>query len=81
MAGVMNDVVNGVRAISSRSGIGRRDTCRCVTRVGAGLFLFLHTLRDIDPGEPTNISFLLAFESIQAVPQSLCVNDAASKNM
>ena len=61
MAGVMNGVVIGVRAISSRSsGIGRRDTCRRVACVGAGLFL--HPFRDMDPDELTNIFSLLAFE-------------------
>ena len=60
MAGVMNGVVIGVRAISSRSGIGRRDTRRLVACVGAGLFL--HTFRDIDPEELTNMYSLLAFE-------------------
>ena len=69
MAGVINGVVIGVRAISSRSsGIGRRDTRRLVSCVGAGLFL--HTFRDIDPEELTNMYSLLAFELTQAVPQS-----------
>ena len=68
MAGVINGVVIGVRAISSRSGIGRRDTCRRVACVGAGLFL--HAFRDIDPAELTNMYSLLAFDWTQAAPQS-----------
>ena len=31
----------------------------------------------IDPGEPMNISWLIAVESTQAVPQSVCVKDGA----
>ena len=42
--------------------------------VGVGV----HT---IDPGEPENISFLLAFDWTQAAPQSFCLNDFAPSNM
>ena len=34
--------------------------------------------RAINPGEPENMSFLLAFDSSQVVPQSVCLNDFAS---
>ena len=63
---VLTDVVIGVRTISSRPGIGRRDTysgtdrrvmCRydCGGRVS-------HTIFEIDPGEPTNMRSLFAPE-------------------
>ena len=41
----------------------------------------MHTDGDIDPDEPSNISFLLAFEWTQAVPQSFRLNDVACQNM
>ena len=41
----------------------------------------VHTVREIDPNDPTNISFLLAFEWTQAALQSFCVNEAALLNM
>ena len=37
----------------------------------------VHTVRDIDPDEPVNMSFLLAFELTQAAPQSFWLNDTA----
>ena len=37
----------------------------------------VHTVRDIDPDEPVNMSFLLAFELVQAAPQSFRLNDVA----
>ena len=73
MDGVLTDVVIGVRAMSSRSVIGRRDT---YWRVG-GVGFASHTVCEIDPGEPTNMSCMLAFEWTQAAPQSFCVNDVA----
>ena len=48
-----------------------------VTGVGADV----HSVRDIDPDEPTNISFLLALDRTQASPQSLRLNDDAFKNI
>ena len=74
IAGVPTDVlIGGWPIISSRSGIGRRDTC---LRDGGE-----HTFRDIDPGEPANIRFFLAFERTQAGSQSLCLNDSACINI
>ncbi len=65
MAGVLIDLVI---AMSSRSVIvsGRRDT-------GADV----HTVRDIDPDEPSNMRVFFAFELAQAAPQSVCLKDAA----
>ena len=73
MTGVLADAVVGVLTMSSRSGIGRRG----MAVVGSAV----HTVRDIDPDDPTNMSFLFAFECTQAVPQSVCLNDTAPKNM
>ena len=42
--------------------------------MGAGV----HTVDDIDPDDPLNKLFLLAIERVQAVPQSLRLNDFAS---
>ena len=67
------DGVTGVRTINSRSGIGRRVASRGVVCV--------HTVRDIDPGDLSNINSLLAFEWTQATPQSVCLNDLASRNI
>ena len=77
MDGVLTDVLIGVLAMSSRSGIGRRDRywrVPCVVVDG-------HTVRDMDPGEPSNMSILLAFDLTQAAPQSFCSNDSASSNI
>ena len=52
------NMVIAVRAISSRSGIGRRVTHGRVVGVTAAA----HTACEIDPGEPINMSSLLAFE-------------------
>ena len=41
----------------------------------------LHSVRDIDPGEPSNIISFVAFECTQAAPQSLCLNDVAFRNI
>ena len=66
---VLASVVSGTPSISFRSGIRRRDTCwRVVVKV--------HTRDDIDPNEPVNMAFLLAFERTQAAPHNLCLNDA-----
>ena len=52
MDGVLTDVVIGILAMSSRSGIGLR-------MVGTDV----HTVREIDPGdEPVNMRCLLALE-------------------
>ena len=67
---VKAEVLIGVRTISSRLGNGRR-LPSCV--VGADV----HTDSDTDPGEPRNMQSLLAFEWIQAAPQSFCLNDVA----
>ena len=66
IAVVPTDVV----AISSRSGIGWRDAY--------GRVVCVHSNGDIDPGDPANMSLLLAFEWTQASPQSFCLNDLAS---
>ena len=66
---VLAGVVIGAPTISSRSGIGRRDTWSGVVAVKA------HTCDDIDPYEPVNMPFLLAFERTQADPHSFCLND------
>ena len=52
IAGVPTDLNIDVCVISSRSGIGRRDTNERVACV--------HTVRDIEPDEPANILSLLA---------------------
>ena len=41
----------------------------------------VHTARDIDPSDPSNIRFWLAFEFIQAAPHSSILNDVALMNM
>ena len=38
-------------------------------------------VRNINPCEPLNMSFLIAFESSQASPQSCCLNDVAPRNI
>ena len=40
-----------------------------------------HTVDDIDPEEPVNMLFLLAFEYTQAAPQSLRLKDTAFMNI
>ena len=37
----------------------------------------VHTVSNIDPGEPSNMFLLLAFELIQLAPQSFWLNDVA----
>ena len=51
---VTDGVLIGVLAMSSRSGVGWRDTYRRVTDV--------HTVHDIDPDERSNMAFFVAFE-------------------
>ena len=48
-----------------------------VATVSAGM----QAIDDIDPGEPSNISFWLALELTQAASRSFWVNDSALKNM
>ena len=67
---MLTDVAIGVLAMSSRSGNGRRDIYWRVPSVVAGVGTDVHTVRDIDPDESSNINFLLAFECTHAVPQS-----------
>ena len=42
-----------------------------------GGVVVVQAVSDIDPDEPINMFFLLAFELTQAAPQSFCLNDAA----
>ena len=53
VAGALTAMVIGTRAMSSRSGMGRRDAYRSeaivVAYVGGA---DVHTVRDIDPSEP-----------------------------
>ena len=41
----------------------------------------VHTVSDIDPGDPSNMRFLVAFEWTQTAPQSCCLNDVALMNI
>ena len=41
----------------------------------------VHTAFDIDPGDPVNMSFLLALELTQSRPQSFWLNEGALKNI
>ena len=43
--------------------------------------VLIHTVRDIDPGEPSNISFFRAVERTQKIPQSLRLKDSAPQNI
>ena len=76
-AKVLTTVIIGMRAISSRSGIGGRVIYWRV----AGVEAAAHTVSEIDPGEPANMNFLLAFESTQTAPQSFWLKEFASRNM
>ena len=73
---VLTDVVIGVRTISSRSGTDRRDTYsgtdrRVVMCRYARSGRVSQTTCEIDPGDPSNMSSLLAPEETQASPQSV----------
>ena len=81
MADVLTGVLIVVLTMSSRSGTGRRDTCSLVANVVIGVVADVHTVRDIDPSEPANMSALLAFEWTHSAPQSVCLNDIPSLNM
>ena len=75
--GVLSDVLIGVLTMSSRSGIGRRDTywrVPCVVAV-------VHSVRDMDPDEPVNMSTLVALDRTHAAPHSFCLNDRACSNI
>ena len=41
----------------------------------------VHTVRDIDPGEFSNMSTFLAFDRTQAAPQRFCLNPTAFENI
>ena len=43
--------------------------------------VFVHTVLDIDPAEPSNIAVLLAFEWTQGASQSFRLNDFAWRNI
>ena len=59
--------------------MGRRDTSWLVGSVEAGV----HSVCDNDanPDVPSNMRVFVAFELIQAVPQSSWLNDAEAKNI
>ena len=75
---VMDGVLIGVLAMSSLSDIGRRNTYSRVACVAACEGTDVHTVRDIDPDEPSNMRYFFAFEWTQAAPQSFWLNDFAS---
>ena len=77
MVGVLTDVTIGVLTISSRPGIGPRDTYSLVGRVVTGVGVDVHSGCDIDPDVPVNMSVFVAFELSQAAPQSSCLKDVA----
>ena len=81
MNNVLAEMVTDFLAMSSRSGIGRRDTYWRVDCLVAGVATEVHTVPDIDPDDPMNISLWLAFDRTQAAPQSFWLNDTASENM
>ena len=73
----LSDVLIDVRTMSSRSGIGRLDTYSRMVCLVVSVAADPHTTREIDPDEPANMPFLLAFELTQAAPQRFCLNDFA----
>ena len=75
--GVVPEVLVVVLAMSSRSGIGRRDAPWRVPCVVAEV----HTVCDIDPVDAVNMSTLLALDRTQAAPHILWLKDVANKNM
>ena len=81
IGGVGDSVLIGFLTMSSRSGFGRRDTYGCVICVVDGTGADVHAVRAIDPGEPSNMSLLLAFELTHSTPQSFWSNNAASVNI
>ena len=76
MVAALGNVVMGVRDISSRSVIGRRDA-----RVRVAVTEHAFRFREIAPDDPSNMPLLLAFERRQAFPQSICLKDVASRNI
>ena len=79
--GVLTDVVNDFLAMRSRSGIGRRVASMVVGADVDSMVVGADVHTDIDPGDPVNMRPLLAFEWVQAAPQSFLLNDSASRNM
>ena len=59
------------------------ETCIALLTSTMGLrdIVSVHTVRDIDPGEPSNISFFCAVERTQKIPQSLRLKDSAPQNI
>ena len=88
---VVTSVVVGARAMSSRSGVGRRLTFSRVSVIASRLRFLrvvdvipiddVQTCDEIDPYEPPNMEYLVAFERTQAAPHSFCLNDDAVCNM
>ena len=74
-------VVIGKSSTSSRSGNGRRVAYWRVARVVASVGDNMCTICDIDPDDPSNMRFLLAFECTQAAPESLFLNETVPQNM
>ena len=68
-ADVIDNVLTDVLAMSSRSDIGLRGTYWRVSCLVAGVWADLQIPRDINPGEPVNMSFLFASDRTQAGPQ------------
>ena len=68
MPGAAIDVVLGVSAIRIRAS----------NRCGGDTW---HTISDIIPDDPTNMSLLIAFEWTQEIPQRRCMKDVAPLNM
>ena len=71
----------GVLAISSLSGDGGGDGWSSGPFVVSGVDAAVHTASDIDPDEPSNMRSCVAFELIQASPQSVCLKDSAWSNI
>ena len=84
-AEVPTEVVIGVRTISSRSVPGGGADVLLSSPLALSSPLdcgeSTQSVFDIDPDDPANISFLLAFEWTQVAPQIWCLNDAAPINM
>ena len=72
IVGEMTAVLAIMWAISSRSGSGWR-----AASVVADTWVGVHTFRDIDPDDPSNVSSFVAFELTQAGVHSFCENAVA----
>ena len=79
MAGVLTGAFIGFLTISSLTGC-RRDAYWRVASVDS-VWADAHFVCEIDPGEPENERSFVAFEFIQAVPQSFWLKDFAAKNI